>query len=483
MTAGTIDGCATRGKREPTGLRPVAALLALAVGLASIQKADAQAPAPSTLPTGGQVSAGQVSIAQSGSQLSINQGSSRTIINWQSFSIGSQAEVDFHQPSSSSVALNRVVTGIPSQIFGRLTANGQVFLVNPGGILFGPGAQVNIGGLVASTMALSDSDFLAGNYVFNRDGATAAVENQGTITATSGGMVVLLAPTVVNEGTITAPGGAVVAAAGEQIALTIDDGVSVQVDPALVQTLIDNHGMIAAPGGRVILTAQAVDTILGGAINNSGVIDAGSIHDNGGTVTLDAGGSLADSGVIDASGAEVGGTVTLSGRSINLTEAQIAATGGAAGGSIAVGGSSTGAVSVDAASELDASARTTGNGGAIYVYGQTDSFAGTALARGGALGGNGGQVETSGESLDVAGARIDTSAPNGHAGSWLLDPFDLTVGTAAATTIATDLGTTNVTLKTTATSTSGPGTVSAGDGDITVAVAISAPLATNSLTL
>ena len=217
MTESPIQGREAGARRSLAG----AALLALAMSWALIQGADAQAPAPNTLPTGGQVTAGQAGITQSGSQLTINQGSASAIINWQSFSIGSQAAVTFNQPSSSSVALNRVVTGIPSLIFGKLTANGQVFLVNPGGILFGPGAQLNIGGLVATTMSISDADFLAGNYVFNSNGATSAVENQGSITASPGGTVALLAPTVVNEGTIAAPGGAVVLAAGEKIALTI----------------------------------------------------------------------------------------------------------------------------------------------------------------------------------------------------------------------------------------------------------------------
>ena len=201
-------------------------------------------------------------------------------------------------------------------------------------------------------------------------------------------------------------------------------------------------------------------------------------------VTLDASGPLIDSGVINASGAKTGGTVTLAGKSIKLAKAQIAATGGTGGGSIALGGSATSTVSVDTASRLDASAKTNGNGGTIYVYGQTRHLRRNRAGQGRRLGRQWRQCGNLGRDRSMSRARASTPArPRAATGSWLLDPFNLTVNAAAATTIANDLALTNVTLMTTATSTSGPGTVSAGAGDIIVASAISAPLATNSLTL
>jgi filamentous hemagglutinin family protein len=131
------------------------------------------------LPTGAQVAAGQASIGQNGKQMTINQGSDRAVINWQGFDIGSQAAVRFNQPGTSSVALNRVVAGDASQIHGQLSANGQLWVLNPNGVVFGAGSRVDVGGLVASTMHSSDADFMAGKAVFHRNGSTGSVLNQG----------------------------------------------------------------------------------------------------------------------------------------------------------------------------------------------------------------------------------------------------------------------------------------------------------------
>src|SRR5690349_153008 len=123
--------------------------------------------AATDLPTGGNVISGTATISTPGAGvMQIDQSSQRAIINWDSFSIGVGAHVNFSQPGASSVALNRVVGGVPSEIFGRLTANGQVFLTNPNGVLFAPGASVEVGSLVATTLSISDHDFLAGTYRF-----------------------------------------------------------------------------------------------------------------------------------------------------------------------------------------------------------------------------------------------------------------------------------------------------------------------------
>ena len=115
-------------------------------------------PAPDALPEGGRVVAGNADIGRTDSTLSIHQSTDRAAIDWETFDVGSDAHVEFLQPSNSSVTLNRVTGSNASQIFGRITANGQVFLINPNGIVFGAGAQVNVGGLVASTLNMSDSD-------------------------------------------------------------------------------------------------------------------------------------------------------------------------------------------------------------------------------------------------------------------------------------------------------------------------------------
>src|SRR5688572_9273344 len=170
------------------------------------------------LPAGGTVSAGGASIAGSAGTMTINQSTQNVAINWQSFSIGQTEAVQFVQPTSSSVALNRVLGADPSTILGSLSANGKVFLVNPNGILFGKGAQVNVAGLVASTMNIADADFMAGRYKFAGAG-NGAVVNQGAINA-DGGYVALLGASVSNEGVITARLGTVALAAGS--ATTLD---------------------------------------------------------------------------------------------------------------------------------------------------------------------------------------------------------------------------------------------------------------------
>ena len=149
---------AQQRQRCPSTIKPIT--LAIIASLASLSLAAP--PASTELPTGGKVAAGSAALSQSAANLTINQSSSRAIINWNTFNIGSQASVVFNQPSASAIALNRVLSSDPSAIYGRLSATGQIFLVNPAGIVFGPGASVNTAGIVASTLSLSDQNFLSG---------------------------------------------------------------------------------------------------------------------------------------------------------------------------------------------------------------------------------------------------------------------------------------------------------------------------------
>ena len=186
----------------------------------------AQVPASNALPTGAVVAAGQATFNTNGARMDVTQSSPSAIVNWSSFNIGSTAQVNFAQPNAASVILNRVEGSDPSLIFGRLTSNGHVFLTNPGGILFAPGAQVDVGGLVASSLAISNADFLAGKFNFSNAGAAGAVENAATITAHSGGFVALIAPQVSNTGSIIAPNGSIGMAAGDAVKLDFDhDGL------------------------------------------------------------------------------------------------------------------------------------------------------------------------------------------------------------------------------------------------------------------
>ena len=413
-------------------------------------------PAPLTLPSGGRVTAGQVSITQSGGAMTVTQASSKAVLDWQSFDIGSQASVVFRQPDASSMALNRVVAGDASQIQGRLSANGQVVLINPNGVVFGPGAAVNVGGLVASALDIKDADFLAGNFSFERGQANGAVANHGAIRTAPGGYAALVGAKVTNDGLIEASLGTVALASGEAAVLSFTGTslVGVQVRPATIASLIEAGGIIRADGGKVLVSAAAANQILGGAINADGVIEANSLSNVGGRISLQA-----------------SGPITIAG-------AEIAAMGASGGGAIAVGGTSTAQVTVDTASRLDASATAKGDGGSVLVNSQATAFHGQATARGGAKGGNGGHVETSGEHLDVSGARVDVAAPLGGRGSWLLDPTDFIVDASNAGAIQSGLASADVTIQTTASgnSVSGATAVSGANGGANGDIVVAAPI-------
>jgi len=256
------------------------------------------------LPEGGVVSAGQADIASGIGGMTINQSSQNAAINWQSFSIGAGEAVYFNQPNSSAITLNRVLGSDPSNILGSLSANGNVFLVNPNGVMFGQGAQINVGGLVASTLNITDSDFMAGRFKFSGTGNS--VINQGTITAANGGYVALLGANVSNEGVITAKLGTVALAAGEAVTLDVagDGLLNVAVDQGAVNALAENGGLIQADGGQVLMTAQAAGDLLDSAVNNTGIIQAQTIENRNGTIKL-----LGD---MDSGTVNVGGTLDAS---------------------------------------------------------------------------------------------------------------------------------------------------------------------------
>ncbi|MDB5712479.1 MAG: filamentous hemagglutinin, partial [Sphingomonas bacterium] len=353
---------------------------------------EAQASA-SVLPGGGSVAAGSATIATSSGSVIVQQTSQNAVLNWQSFSIGANDSVAFVQPNSSAVALNRVLGPEASSILGTLSANGKVFLINPNGVVFGKGANVDVGGLVASTLGMSDSDFMAGHYSFSGSGGS--VRNDGTITA-DGGYVALLGAHVDNRGTIRANLGTVALATGEAITLdVVGDGLlNITVDKGAIRALIENGGLLRADGGQVILTAQAAGDLLGTVVNNSGIIEARTLENRGGRIVL-----LGDM---------KSGTVNLGGT-------------------------------------LDASA---------------------------ANGGDGGFVETSAATVNVAtDAHVTTVAARGATGTWLIDPADFIVGAGgniSGATLSAQLVTNNITISTMPL----PGDTSTGNGDIIVNDAI-----------
>jgi len=259
------------------------------------------APATDALPTGGVVAEGAATISSSGSRMDINQTTQRTAIDWQTFNIGSAAHVHFEQPAGG-VALNRVLDTNASQIYGRLTATGQVFLVNPNGVFFAPGAQVDVGGLVASTLNIGNADFMAGNYRFEGTSSNAII-NQGNITAAPGGTIALIAAKVTNDGTLTANVGNVLLGAGSKVTLDMGGPVKLQIENDALETLIQNGGAIKADGGVVWLTSQAANSLASSVINNTGLIEAQTLAtgEKGEIILFAHGGQANVGGRLDAS--------------------------------------------------------------------------------------------------------------------------------------------------------------------------------------
>jgi filamentous hemagglutinin family protein len=225
------------------------------------------------LPTGGNVVAGAATISEAGSSMTIIQTTAKMAADWQTFTIGTGNSVNFIQPSASAIALNRVLGSDVSVIQGNLTATGQVFLINPNGVLFTPTSQVSVGGLVASTLNLSTADFMAGNFQFGGASSNAII-NQGNITVINGGSIALIAAKIINTGSLTADLGDVLLGAGSQVLLDLGGPVKLQVTQAAIDALIQNGGAIRADGGLVYLTAQAAGNLAATVINNTGVIEA-----------------------------------------------------------------------------------------------------------------------------------------------------------------------------------------------------------------
>jgi len=514
---------------SPGRLHPLALALTCVLGTPVLAQ---------NLPTGFTAITGVNAPTTVGKAMTVTQTAQRGIAQWQGFSIAKDYSVNVVQPNKSSVLLNRVVGGNASTIAGALNANGHVYLINPNGVLFSRGSSVNAGGLIASTLNLSDKNFLAGGRLaFERANTnTATVRNEGAITAAPGGTVALLGARVSNDGNISAPGGSVGLVSARKVNVDFDgDGLTTFTIPADSQAsgaLVDNSGSIDADGGRItlqaassvqeqvvnqrgVLRARSISSRggqivlggdpasgnavqIGGSIDVSGNAAGGSVQvsaaqvqitgahinangNSGGTVAVDAangvtlapdtrisaegasgaGGSIAISGqagdvVMGASTGQTpsgawlsaassggpGGNITVSGRNVGLFSADTSpnsvwldASGAGQGGSIAIrahadpGVASSGIIAMDSGIGLHADATSaSGNGGNITLLGDSIVRAhGTLTARAGATGGDGGMVETSAPTLELAGIRVDASAPAGAAGNWLLDPYDVNI--------------------------------------------------------
>jgi filamentous hemagglutinin family protein len=422
-------------------------------------------PAPSARPMGGTVVAGSATISQAASQTTITQSSSRAAVNWQSFDVGSQHSVRFAQPSGSAVTLNRVTGPDPSAIAGRIDANGQVVLVNQSGVVFYRGAQVNTAGLTVSTANISTQNFMAGRMAYDQPGRPdARIDNQGSITVKDAGLAAFVAPQVANSGVIDARLGHVVLAGAQAATLDLygDGLLSIDVTKQVTRTpngpdgrpvtaLVTNTGTIRADGGTVQLTAQAADGIIQTLVDAGGRIRSATTAGRTGTIAVSGiGGSITVEGQMTAAGpapATQGGAIelTASNQVTVAPTARLDVSGRSGGGTIAVGttlarartqtgkgGTPSGTaqqVTVANRAELHADARDSGNGGQIAVLSTRSTTAGGLVtARGGAQGGNGGQVEISGGGGLTITGQVDTAAPAGRMGTLLVDPTDLVIG-------------------------------------------------------
>jgi filamentous hemagglutinin family protein len=390
----------------PFRLRPIVCFCLMA--LPALARAQT---APGALPTNGTVASGSVTLHQDANTLRVNQASDKAIVNWQTFNIGRDAAVQFVQPGAGSAILNRVASG-PSDIAGKLTSNGRVYLVNPNGVLFGASARVDVGSLVVAAGTVSDSSFLSGAP---RVASRGAVANAGTLNAADGGSVVLAGSSVANSGSINAPHGAITLAAGDAVRINLsDDGlIQAQVTLAAPHAPVTNSGTLSSEGGRIALAASASAGGAGGLVIDSGIVRAGAVRTHGGTVSL-IGGEVQASGSIDVSSNE-----------------------GAAG-------------SVGIFGDLQV--------GSVRFNGSIDARGATA----------GGMVETSAARVQAGpAARVATLASNGHQGrhgTWLIDPQDYTIGNApgddiSGASLSANLNQGNVTIQSVTGARSGAGDI------------------------
>jgi filamentous hemagglutinin family protein len=341
-------------------------------------------------PLGAAVTSGTATVSHpSSSNTTVKQTSEGVVIDWSSFNVGAGQTTQFVQPNASAIAVNRIGGKNGSEIMGTLDANGRIVLINGNGVLFGKGAQVNVGSLIATSTDGSDSAVLSGKFT-NAGNPNAKVVNQGQIVVGTSGVVALVAPSVTNTGIVNAKLGTVALGAANKF--TVDfagDGLVSFAAQGDVNAKASASNMGTLSGANISLTAHAAEGLATGVVNMSGTIAAQGARNVGGTILLDAGnGTLTTTGTLNAAGAT-----------------------------------------------------------------------------------GGGNIETSGRAVDIAG-----HVTAGEGGHWKVDPTDLTIDSAAAATIDGSLnGGTDVSEQTTA----GPGT---GAGDITVASGLSWST-TNTLTL
>lgn len=449
------------------------------------------------LPSAPSVVAGSASVSSPGAgQMRINQTSNRAVIDWHSFTIGAGGAVYVNQLGPQSALLNRVTGSQATRIDGFLGAPGQVFVVNPNGIVVGAQGRIATSGFVGSSLGIATDDFMAGRLVFKGD-SPAAVDNHGSIEITHGGYAALIGGQVRNTGNITVPLGRVGLGAGERVTLDLagDQFLQVALSPeasAEFKASVEHSGKISADGGLVEMKAAAARDAARNVVNLSGVVEARSVSGVSGRVVLGGGGGgVKVSGKVDARGPSAlivdaspvprsrpqkGGEITVTGETISLEGAELDVSGTAGGGRVRIGGDFQGggslqrasSVDIDAASRLSADGLGQADGGRVIIWSdQFTEFSGLASALGGAEGGDGGFIEISGKRDLAYNGKVRAYAAHGLAGTVLFDPVNIDivsgpsgVNQLSAALIAEDLaGGTNVTVNTSSAAGEDEGTI------------------------
>ncbi len=378
-------------------------------------------------PNGANVVHGNVNITQSGSSTVINQNTDKAIINWNSFDINKGESVLFNQNSSSSIVLNRVTNGLPTNIFGSISANGNVFILNQAGVLVRNGASINTNSFLAGAANINDNDFIAGKYNFY--GALGNVINNGSIKVHDGGYAVLMGKNVANNGLISAKLGKIYLSSGESFRMDMsgNDLIGVAVEKGITDAYISNTGHIQAEGGTIIMTAKNASDVIRQAVNNTGIIDASSISYEGGKVILGAeNGQVINDGEINVSSkSDESGSIEIKAEHI-INNGLIYAN-GLNGGTINM--LSSDFLKIGSSSIIQANSFGYGNGGNIKLISQkrAEAYNG-ALIEAGSIYGSGGFIELSGYDSVYAFGNFNTKSMYGRYGQFLLDPSNMFIG-------------------------------------------------------
>ncbi|MCK5924758.1 MAG: filamentous hemagglutinin N-terminal domain-containing protein, partial [Methylococcales bacterium] len=356
------------------------------------------------------------------------------IINWGQFNISPTEITKFIQQNPQSAVLNRVIGQDPSKILGHLLSNGKVFLINPNGIVFGTNSVVDTQGLIASTLNISNKDFLKGNYHFVAENESSRLVNQGVIRAGSQGNIILIAPDIENSGVISTDGGKIILAAASTLTVTNLDEPHIRFQIQSPKNSILNLGEILANGGAINLFANN--------IHHSGALNANTAEiDRQGRIKLVASNTIEidDKSVISANHShQTGGMIQITGKNITLgDESQVEANGQTGGGDILTGGDYRGenaniknATTTTLGSKVNIRANAThyNKGGKVIIWSDdTTVVHGNIEAKGGEYSGDGGFVEVSGKQHLTMDGFVDVTAKKGKTGQLLLDPGSITI--------------------------------------------------------